>query len=233
MTRRAAAAAGALLCAVPGVGHAHTSVLGLGDFYAGAFHPYLVPARLIALVALGLLLGQRSTPRVDAGLVAFVVALLFGVLCACLGVAAPPEAALLSIGALTGLLVAAAVPLPQWLSRLLAGVVGLAIGLDSAPEALTFRATAVTISGTVVGTTLGLLYLLALSTYVKKPWHRIGVRVVGSWTGASALLVLALVVAGGSKTPNAEDDAKRAAPPGSASVSTLVPTGTGHPTEGD
>jgi hypothetical protein len=37
-----------------------------------------------------------------------------------------------------------------------------------------------------------LLNVVALTSYAQKPWLQVGVRVLGSWSAASALMVLAL-----------------------------------------
>jgi len=49
--------------------------------------------------------------------------------------------------------------------------------------------------GTALGAVVALAYATFLANYARKPWQRIGVRVVGSWIAASAILVLALTVA--------------------------------------
>ena len=42
---------------------AHTAVPGLGEFASGFLHPFFTPPHLLALLALGLLLGQRQPLR--------------------------------------------------------------------------------------------------------------------------------------------------------------------------
>ena len=39
-----------------------------------------------------------------------------------------------------------------------------------------------------------LLNVVALTSYAQQPWLKVGVRVLGSWSAASALLVLALAL---------------------------------------
>src|SRR5690606_4860057 len=45
--------------------NAHSSFEGINDFYAGVLHPAVVPAHALAILSLGLFLGQR---RLAAGL---------------------------------------------------------------------------------------------------------------------------------------------------------------------
>ena len=89
-------------------------------------------------------------------------------------------------------LCAAAVPLPRALIALTASLVGLGVGLGSGPEAGTASARIVMLVGTGVGVCVWMFNVVGLVHEAKRPWLRIGVRVVGSWVTASALLVLSL-----------------------------------------
>ena len=102
---------------------------------------------------------------------------------------------LLACALATGLLVAAARPLPRTAAAALAGLVALLLGLDSAPEASGTRAQVIALAGVAVGAHLLLLNVVALTSYARRPWLKVGVRVLGSWSAASALLVLALAIA--------------------------------------
>ena len=193
MTPLAVAAAILLL---PGVALAHSPIPGIGGFYNGLLHPLLVPAHLLALVALGLWLGQQALPRIQGALLSFSLLLLAGLVLAAF---APPgggvrTSLLLACALGLGLLVAAAWSLPRYVAAAIAGVVALLIGLDSAPEAAGTRATLIVLAGVGVGVHLLLLNVVALTSYAKKPWLRVGVRVLGSWSAASALMVLALAL---------------------------------------
>ncbi len=69
---------------------------------------------------------------------------------------------------------------------------GVALSLNAPPQAITLRGALASQAGTI----LAALVLLAAVTFIaaraREPWQRIGVRVVGSWIAASAILVLAL-----------------------------------------
>lgn len=48
-----------LLAATACPAAAHSPIKGVGTFYSGLLHPALVPAHLLALIAVGLLIGQN------------------------------------------------------------------------------------------------------------------------------------------------------------------------------
>ena len=182
----------AVLCC--GHAAAHSPVPGIGHFYNGALHPYTTPAHLIALLALGLLLGQRGLKTSSTALVALLFALALG-----LGLSTPlghpdTDTALLALAAATGLAVVCALALTRWPLVFLAATLGLLLGLGSGPEALAGGARWGTMFGTLVGAAFCTAYVAPLVAMVQKPALRIGVRVAGSWLAASALLVLALAL---------------------------------------
>jgi hypothetical protein len=83
---------------------------------------------------------------------------------------------------------------------LLAAVAGMALGLDSPPEAISIAVATTMLIGTALGASLALALVVAGASYVgAQKWAapRIGMRVLGSWIAASALLVLALRFARG------------------------------------
>jgi hypothetical protein len=89
-------------------------------------------------------------------------------------------------------LVALGRPLPAAVPAAIAGVTGLALGLDSPPEAITLGAATVTLVGTWLSASLAVALLATLASLLTRAWQRIGLRIVGSWLAASAMLVLAL-----------------------------------------
>jgi len=194
MTPLAGGLAGAILL-VPGAALAHSPIPGIGGFYNGLLHPLLVPAHLLALVALGLWLGQQPLPRIERALLSFSLLLLAGLVVAAFTPPRDGRTSLLLACALgLGLLVAAARSLPRYAAAAVAGLVGLLVGLDSAPDAAAMRARLIVLAGVGVGVHLLLLNVVALTSYAQKPWLKVGVRVLGSWSAASALMVLALAL---------------------------------------
>ena len=102
---------------------------------------------------------------------------------------------LLASIAISGALVAAAFRLPILVLGLLAFVMGGAIGLDSPPEVVSFQEAIIMLIGTGLGASIGLGLVVEGAARMARDWQRIGVRVLGSWTAASALLAIAVRVA--------------------------------------
>jgi urease accessory protein len=162
-------------------------------FLAGLLHPVLTPSHALALFGLGLLIGRH--PAEERRLPQTVFA--FGLAAALLGLAlavgeTPAGTVLLAAVAITGALVAAGLRLPALVLGALASVVGAAIGLDSPPEVISLQDAVVMLVGTGLGALIGLGVVIALAARMARDWQLIGVRVLGSWTAASALLAIAV-----------------------------------------
>lgn len=188
-TRRVLAGLPALL---PLGAQAHSAVPGIGHFYNGALHPFLVVPHLMALLALGLWTGQRGMQAVGGIAASFGGGLAAGLLAALAGVATDTDLLVLAGAAALGLGVAIARPLPAVPTWGFAAALGLAIGLGSGPEALQGAARWTSVAGTAGGALLAVLWTAAMASLGSAAWARIAVRVIGSWLAASALLVLAL-----------------------------------------
>jgi hydrogenase/urease accessory protein HupE len=170
----------------------------MSSLLGGLLHPLAVPAHALALVALGLLIGQQRVPIRIIAVAAFVVALIAGL--GAIVLAVGPTSALdmlLAATALTGLLVALAPRVPALVCAPLAAIIGVALGLDSPPEVIAISAATIMLIGTGIGGCLALALVVAGASYLTAWWHRIGMRILGSWIVASAVLVLALRFARG------------------------------------
>lgn len=92
-------------------------------------------------------------------------------------------------------------PLPALACALLAAIAGVALGLDSPPEAISIAVATAMLLGTGLGASLALAVIVAGASYTASVsdwnWCRIGGRILGSWIAASAVLVLALRFARG------------------------------------
>lgn len=163
-----------------------TSVM---DGLAQAF----IPTHLLAVIALGLLAGQNAKQMPGITLAAFALGLAAGSVVIGLAMRETPAAlTLLAIAAIAGLIVVLALPLPPLIRHALAFATGAALALNSPPQAITLaKAVATQVgSGAAALATLALVTLIAIKS--ERPWQRVGVRIVGSWIAASAILVLAL-----------------------------------------
>lgn len=178
------------LTLIPGPALAHPPPFGIPGFFGGVLHPAFVPTHLMAVLALGILIGQQSRRR-EWAQIAFILALMAGLGVLTLGVAPAwtSEAVLLTALA-SSLLAALARPLPAVVGALLAAVAGFAIGLDSPPEVPSVREANLILIGTALGGTLLMLFIVEVAGRLTQPWQRVGARVLGSWIAASAVLVL-------------------------------------------
>lgn len=195
MSRRTFFVTVLLLLSAADPSFAHAPIAGGDGFYGGLLHPLFVPAHLLAVIGLGLLIGQQDTGRTALSL-NFVVALVAGLVA--IALAAGPSRAndvLIVSAAGAGLLVAAARPLPQVIGWPLAAVTGAAIGLDSPPDVVDLRTATVMLIGTGFGAVILVVVIVEGIAVLRRDWQRIGVRIAGSWTAAAAILVLALRLA--------------------------------------
>jgi len=149
---------------------AHTPIEGVGGFYGGLLHPVLTPTHGLALLGLGLLIGQQPPSRRLLPELLFALGLGAGLLALALAVGETAAGAvLLASVAISGALVAAAFRLPILVLCPLAAAMGAAIGLDSPPEVISFQEAIVMLIGTGLG---GLIALgLGLLAYGIRAWR--------------------------------------------------------------
>jgi hydrogenase/urease accessory protein HupE len=180
MIRHRPAALALAMTSAAGPVSAHGTLPGGDGFYAGLLHPVYAVAHLVALVALGLLLGR-------AGMRVPLLALAAGA-AAGLGLPGllPPTAPLMAATAVAAAALALDLRLPLAAVAALAAATGLAIGTDSEAP------TPVAIAGLFTGTALVTLNAMAAAQPLSTPARVMVLRVAGSWLGAVALLLLAL-----------------------------------------
>jgi urease accessory protein len=178
------------------VARAHAPFEGAGSFSGGLLHPLFVPAHMLALVATGLLISRQVHRWHWLAPASYVVGLAIG-FTAMMSAYAPQSAgeALLAATVVCGGAVALPRPLPGILGCALALIVGVALALDSPPGGISVREANVILIGTFCGATILLLAVVGLTTMLTREWQRIGVRIVGSWVAAIAIMVLTLHLA--------------------------------------
>lgn len=173
---------------------AHTTFPGLGEYASGFLHPFTTPAHLLILLALGLWLGQRAPLRVKEPAAAFAAAAAIGLALTTARPGATVNPAVLSVlGLIVGGCIVLALPTPLWVKLIVCAIAALTLGLDSGADAATPPGSAVK---TLVANWAALvLCVVNAAFYVSLlPTARpaqIGVRVVGSWIVAVAVLLLA------------------------------------------
>jgi hydrogenase/urease accessory protein HupE len=181
------------LLVIPKFSLAHSPIEGIDKFYGGLLHPVFVPAHLLLLIALGLFIGQRGAKDNQSAVLVFVVAVAVGLIAAWFSVGNSLEVLILSGAALVGILIVSSFAVNRLLCALIAALAGLLLGADSAQDTLSDKEKFVSLLGNGLGLYLLFLYPMGLADiFNKKPWQKIGVRVIGSWIAASSLLVLAL-----------------------------------------
>ena len=184
----------ALLLVLPDAAYAHMPIKGINNFYNGALHPVLVQSHLLLLLALGVYFGQQGPKENQKAIVVFLLATTLGLVAAGFSAGGNVEAILLVGAAIIGLLVAASLRLPVYLCAIIGAAAGFVIGLDSAQETLLGKEKMVSLFGTGVGIYMLMVYATGFTYYFSnKPWQKVGVRIIGSWVAASALLVLSLL----------------------------------------
>jgi len=171
---------------------AHPPPLGISGFWGGVLHPLFVIDHVMAVLALGLLMGSQErwgwlSPIVYAvGIAAGLATMMSG--------AVPRYAneAILGVAVVGGMLVALALPLPARLGATMAGILGFAIALDSPPEVLSVSEANLMLLGTAIGATVFVIAVRQAARQARARWAQISVRAAGSWIAAAAILALAL-----------------------------------------
>lgn len=171
---------------------AHISAGGIVDSYSGLLHPFTEPLHIISILGLGFLLTQQGKAIPPGGWLAFCAASVVGLVAFSLGLTPPVTLVLLPLTMLMGILVAVRPTLPRWFCMLLSISTGLMLGLDSIAETSGLGKLVITIFSTTTGLGVALLIVIGWGDYFTRDWQKIGIRVIGSWVAASALLVFAL-----------------------------------------
>lgn len=181
----------------PQLALAHSPIEGIGHFYGGLLHPVMVLPHALALLTFALLVGQCGVGAMRRAYPPFLLALAIGLTLAGFGVSPglPVEQLLLLSSLLCGLLVALQWQLPLLVFTVLGAMLGMVMGLDSGVDAgLSRQQSFAALLGCWVGAAIALIVIAGLVELLRRPWQRIGVRIVGSWSCASTLLVLALAL---------------------------------------
>jgi len=181
--------AGAL--ADPADANAHLVNTGLGPIYDGAAHFAMSPEAILPIIALGILVGLRGLVHARASVLILPAAwAAFGFLGALFGPRAiNPACESLPLLILGGL-AAADIPMRAWYTALLAVLLGAFEGYNFGAAYSATRDGLPAVIGSV-----GLVFVLIalVSAAVLKAewnWARVAMRVVGSWTAASGMLLL-------------------------------------------
>lgn len=183
---------GALL-SLPEAALAHSPIKGINNFYNGMLHPLFVPAHLMLILTLGLLYGQQGLKEMQKPVAFFLLTTALGLIAAGFSTGVNLEVALLVCAASIGLLIAISPELSLFWFVTIGVSAGFLIGLDSAQDSLAGKEKMLSLFGSGVAVYFLLIYITAfVDRFQSRSWQKIGVRIVGSWVAASALLVLSL-----------------------------------------
>jgi len=164
--------------------------------FVGGVSEFALPTHLLAVVALGLLAGQHATRFPILALIELTAGLCAGSFAVALGAGESPAAiVLLALAVLCAAAVVAAWPLLAPITGLLAFVIGAALPLNAPPQEITTAAAVVSQAGFAIAALAAFAIVTLIARYATRPWQRVGVRIVGAWIAASAILVLALRLA--------------------------------------
>jgi len=180
---------------------AHSPIKGIGFLFNGMLHPFLIPAHVLVIVALGFWIGQLQPIKHRVSILLYLFSLIAGLTLSAFDLM--PEynwslillvlTVIIGISTFIGISTWVANSVPVAVTSLICIIVALVIGLDSQVEDLTGSTRIISLVGNGVGSYLMLLYAIAISeTMSVKRWQQIGIRVLTSWLSASALMVLAL-----------------------------------------
>jgi hypothetical protein len=167
----------------------------MSAFVRGAID-FAIPTHLLAVVALALLAGRQARCFPTRPGLALTAGLVLGSGAVAFGVGETPSGlALLALAALTGLPLALALTLPLWIAAPLALAIGAALPLNAPPHEITLGKAIASQIGFAAAALAAFAAVSLIGAGATRPWQRIGVRIVGSWIAASAILVLALRLA--------------------------------------
>jgi urease accessory protein len=148
---------------------------------------------VLAVLTFGILVGQRGAKSVQVAVIAFLLACAAGLFVAGYHPELPVTVPLLAVAAVLGVLVAVAYPLPLPLYVALGAMIGVLLGTDSGQAELDSRGRLAALIGSGIAVYLLALYVMAFTEWFSRhAWQRVGLRVLGSWSAAAALLVLSL-----------------------------------------
>ena len=186
---------------LPTQSFAHSPSKGLAGFYTGILHVYSEVSLVIALVALGLLVGQTTDLEKQRKLLAgFLITI---VLSSAIGsfewLELSPQVMQLVLWGSVVLVCLHAALLPKWaavVAPIAVTLLGLIMGQLTVPDPGEFLPFLVTLAGSITGCVLGFLYSAALVAFLHQRfqllWQRTILRIISAWLFAISFLLLAV-----------------------------------------
>jgi urease accessory protein len=181
-----------LLIVTAAPAQAHGTLPGGGGFYAGAMHPFASLDHFVALVTIGLILSQRD---LRAGLGLLVAGAIAGLALPFAEVTfAAAAIPMLGMAAVSGASIALGWQMPVWAALGIALGGGLCIGLLTDVPIGAVQAAITAGAGVVLAVVLIATYAMGIGMIMRDRFRGIPMRVVGSWTMAISLMMLAFLL---------------------------------------
>lgn len=179
---------------LPQIAFAHSPIEGMDNFYNGVLHPVLVPAHVLLLIIFGLYVSQRGPTHVSS--IGIIILSAFpGLIVSWFNVFDNLETILLILSAVVGIATAANSTVSSYFPKMLAVAIGVLIGADSTQTVLVGTERLTFFLGCGLGIILLVIFSWGLGDHARNfTWTKVGVRVIGSWITASAILVLVLTM---------------------------------------
>ena len=199
-----ASIAGATLLASTTASEAHVIAARLGDFYVGAAHPFTDLNDVILWLAIGILGGSLGASKGRWLVLVFPLGLLAGLYLGATFGLVPSESSILPAGMIlvTGLLLAAAMPIPATLLCVLAFAAAAARGAANVgnlePETNRLLFAAGLASAGYAATALIMALTLTFHQQASTDptaWRMIAIRAFGGWVAAIGLMMAGLAFA--------------------------------------
>ncbi len=148
------------------------------------------------LAGLGCLAGKIGLHARLAIVAVFVAAAIFAVMLIRLAFSATnTELVVLALAGLAGLMLVAGFRMPSDRRRNPRNCMAIAIVFDSVPAVPSVQDTLLSLGGTIIAATSLSPQLPSCPPLGPRLWQQIGIRVLGSWIAASAIMVLAMRLA--------------------------------------
>jgi urease accessory protein len=178
---------------IPSTAQAHLVTSGAGPFFDGVAHFFVSMDDLLVVVALALFSGLLGKTAARWVLLTLPASWLVGMVLSLFFVAGM-EDCLWATGVTllgSGLLLSCNPNLHPWSIASIAGVIGLLHGSWNGAAMRATETSAIASLGIVSAASVATLLLSATAVSVHVAWHRIALRVIGSWIAAFGLLALA------------------------------------------
>jgi hydrogenase/urease accessory protein HupE len=177
--------------------HAHLAATGLGPIYDGISHLFLSVEDLLPVLAIMLLAGLNGPASARWAVFMLPTAWLAGGMAGFHGGFTSATASITALSLLLlGILVAADIRLKPLALAALAAILGSLHGGSNGAEIALAGREASAVAG-IVGAVFVVSVLVAAAVIsLRVPWARIVVRVAGSWTAATGLLLLGWSLSG-------------------------------------